>query len=367
MGRKLRIVHLPTDLGMRAYSLSQAEKRLGYESDVIVRMAGVHQSGAVRPLQTRNRLVSAWRWMVALVRALRADVVMANSGCTLVDFSTRSPRLQLVELPLYRAMGKRIVVTFQGCDVRPCEGCPVRASLPEGVPCVNLPAGSTYDEFDRHKARRLERWRANADVMLGITPDLCRVPGVRYAPHAKWVGGAAPAAPREARTGPLRVAHMPRRLNKGTEWFEPRMREFCAELPGQVEYVPITGMSWADALRTLSTCDVVVDQLIVGWYGGISVEAALLGVLPIATVDPDLLRFVEAPMRDDLPVLGLRHRDELFPRLRALLNDREALRAQAERCRRSALAHHEAVAVARDLSTRYYPAPAAELPRAAAR
>jgi hypothetical protein len=354
MGRKLRIVHLPTDLGMRAYSLSQAERRLGHDSDVIVRMAGVHQSGSARPLQARNRLVAAWRWLVAMVRALRADVVMANSGSTLLDFSTRSPRLHLMELPLYRAMGKRVVVTFQGCDVRPCEGCPVRASLPDGVACVNLPPGSSYDDFDRHKARRLERWRANADLVLGITPDLCRVPGVQYSPHAKWIAGeqAAPA-PRERRPGTLRIAHMPRACIKGTEWFEPRMAEFAAEFPGRVEYVPITGMSWTEALRTLASCDVLLDQLLVGWYGGISVEAALLGVLPIARVDPDLLRFVDSPMRDDLPVLGLRDREELFPRLRSFLEDPESLRREAERCRRSALAYHEAGVVAQGLLQRH--------------
>lgn len=357
MGRKLRIVHLPTDLGMRGYSLSRAERRLGHDSTAIVRMAGVHQSGRVRPLQTRNLLVSAWRWMVALVRALRADVIMANSGSTLLDLSTRSPRLHLMDLPVYRALGKRVVVTFQGCDVRPCEGCPVRASLPQGVPCVNLPSFSTYDEFDRFKERRLARWRANADVMLGITPDLCLVPGVRYAPHAKWVDDAVdPAVRREARPGTLRVAHMPRPLHKGTEWLEPRMREFCAEFEGRVEYVPVKGMAWADALATIASCDVLVDQLIVGWYGGISVEAALLGVVPIVTIDPALLRFVEPPMRDDLPVLGLRDREELFPRLRALLDDPEALRREAERCRRSARAYHDAMAVAQDLARRYYPA-----------
>jgi hypothetical protein len=349
----MRIVHVPTDLGMRGYSLSQAEQRLGHDSQVIVRMAGVHQSGAVAPLQTPNRLVSAWRWLRAMVRTLRADVVMANSGHSLVDFPTRS--LHLLDLPVYKAMGKKVVVTFQGCDVRPCQGCPVRAALPEGVDCVNLPAGSTYDQFDELKAVRFARWSKYADAMLGITPDLCHTPGVRYSPHAKWVGEAADAVDRAERTpGTLRVAHMPRRLNKGTEWFEPRMREFCAEFQGRVEYVPITDMPWAQALRTLASCDVLVDQLIVGWYGGISVEAALLGTVPVAYIDPALLRYVEEPMRDDLPVLALSSREELFATLRALLDDPEALRAEAERCRRSALAYHDAQVVAEDLDRRYY-------------
>jgi hypothetical protein len=357
MRRKLRIVHLPTDLGMRGYSLSQAERRQGHDSAVVVRMAGVHQSGSARPLQTGNRLVSAWRWLVALVRTLRADVVMANSGSSLVDFPTRN--LHLLDLPLYRRMGKRVIVTFQGCDVRPCATCPVRASLPEGVRCVNLPAGSTYEQFDAHKELRLARWSAHADAMLGITPDLCDVPGVRYSPHAKWLedGGApAPRPPRAPGDGPLRVAHMPKPHIKGSEWVEPRLRELCAERPGEVEYVPIAGMGWAEALRTLASCDVLVDQVLVGWYGGISVEAAMLGVLPVAVVSPELLRHVDPPLRDDLPVLAVARKEEVPGALRRLLDDPGALRRETERCRRSALAHHGAQVMAAELAERYYPA-----------
>jgi hypothetical protein len=312
----------------------------------------------VRPLRSRNRLVTAWRWAGALLRAFRSDVVMANSGSTLMDFSTRS--VHLAELPVYRALGKRVIVTFQGCDVRPCEGCPVRAALPAGEMCDNVPSGWDYDRFDAYKRRRLARWRRYADVLLGITPDLCRVEGVRYTPHAKWLAEGSAPAPRPPRapgdTRPLRIAHMPKRHIKGSEWVEPALRELCAERPGQVEYVPISGMGWNEALRALASCDVLVDQVLIGWYGGISVEAAMLGVLPLAVVDPALLRHVEPPLRDDLPVLGLARKEEMLPALRRLLDDPALLRREAERCRRSALANHEAQAVAAELARRYYPA-----------
>jgi hypothetical protein len=357
--RKRRIVHLPTDLGMRGYSLSRAEQAQGLDSTFVVRVASVHQSGAARPLRTGNRLVSAWRWLRALVRVLRADVVMANSGASLVDF----PRVgvHLADVPVYRALGKRVVVTFQGCDVRPCDGCPVRAALPAGETCLNVPAGSTYASFDAYKAERLGRWKGGAHAILGITPDLCRTEGVRYTPHAKWMEESAPPpraprAPGDPR--PLRVAHMPKAHIKGSEWVEPRLRELCEERPGQVEYVPIAGLGWAEAMSLLTSCDVLVDQVLMGWYGGISVEAALLGVVPIAWVDPEVLGHVDPALAANLPVLALDRKEDLLPALRRLLDDPHALRAEAERCHRSARANHDASVVAAQLAREHYQVPA---------
>jgi hypothetical protein len=350
----LRVVHLPTDLGMRAYSLSRAESELGLDSRMIVRQAGVHNSAAIQPLHSPSRIAYLWRVLRSFLRTLRADVIMANQGATLLDFP--SAGVELADLPVYRAAGKKIVVTFQGCDVRACEGCPVRASLPPSETCVNVLPGLTYEQFDWMKQRRLRIWRRYADVILGITPDLCRAHGVRYTPHAKYLEEDVPALRRdEARSGPvLRIAHMPKPHIKGTEWIEPQIETMRSRFPGRVEYVPIAGVSWKAALGLLASCDVLIDQVLIGWYGGISVEAALLGVLPIAYIDADLLRFVPKEMRNDLPVLALSAKEELPAVLEGLLRDPERLREEQRRCTDSAMRFHEAHTVAEDLIRQHY-------------
>lgn len=339
----MRIVHAPTDLGMRAVSLSAAERSLGHDTTVIVRMAGVHRSGAVSELHSDNPLVRAWRMLGALWTTLRADLIILNSGTSLVDSSRWG--LELLDLRLYRLLRKRVVMTYQGCDVRMCDGCPVREFIPATEICVNVPAGMGYDDFDRAKQRRLARTLPAATLLQGITPDLCRShPRIRYSPHVKSLPELASVPARDPGSR-LRIAHMPKPHIKGT----PFIMDTLAKLGNDIEIILIDGMPWREALSAVASCDLVVDQVLSGWYGGISVEAALLGVPSIARIDSSLLQFVPQDMAADLPVIALSERTDLLGAVTNLVRDRSLLQREADRCRRSALRFHDAVHIARGI------------------
>ena len=352
-----KVVHLPADLGMRAYSLSQVERASGLESYMIVRSRGVHNSDWVEPLYSSNPIVYGWRLLRAFLKSSKADVIMANAGTSLIDF----PRLhlELMDVALYRLLGKRLIVTYQGCDIRLCESCPIRASLEAQAlseTCVNVPLGFTYRKFDRLKLKRFKVWSRYADVILGITPDLCLMEGIVYSPHAKLLDALELKATKNEDQGDskVRIAHMPKKHVKGSEWIEQQLETLCVNFPNEVEYVPIEGLAWKDCLKVLSSCDILIDQVLQGWYGGISVEAALLGVFPIAYVNPDFLRFVPDNMRNDLPVLALEDKVDLLHVLEQLISCRDGILQEAARCRQSALKFHEAKAVAQRIIEQYY-------------
>jgi predicted glycosyltransferase len=50
--------------------------------------------------------------------------------------------------------------------------------------------------------------------------------------------------------------------------------------------------------------DLMIDQLLLGWYGGLAVECMALGVPVISYVRPSDLRQIPAGMQADLPVIG---------------------------------------------------------------
>jgi hypothetical protein len=350
----MKIVHLPTDLGMRAYSLSRAEQELGLDSWMIVKRIGVHNSNSVQPLLSNNLLGAIFHLLTAWSTSLKADVVMANNASTLLDFSRMN--WDLLDLPIYKIIKKRIIVTYQGCDIRLCETCPIRSSLPSQETCTNVPTNLNYQKFDDWKLKRFKIWSKYAYAILGITPDLCRVQGVNYTPHAKLIKDSnySQHFPHTKNDVKIKIAHMPKQHIKGSEWIEPTLKKMADRFYKKVDYLSISGLSWQESLETLANCDILIDQVLSGWYGGISVEAALLGVLPIAYIDSDLLRFVPENMQDNLPVLALRDKKELPSVLEKLISDRDYLTQEALRCHKSALKFHDAKVVAKQLISQYY-------------
>lgn len=54
----------------------------------------------------------------------------------------------------------------------------------------------------------------------------------------------------------------------------------------------------------MAEADVVVDQLVVGWYGALAVEAMALGKPVICYINEADLRAIDVAMRVELPIIG---------------------------------------------------------------
>jgi len=362
MGNTIKVVHLPTDLGMRAYSLCRAERELGLDSWMVVKSSGVHVSGWTTPLASSNLFLYGLRLLKESLKSFKADVIMANVGLSLLDF--RRYNMDLLDIPIYDLLKKRIIVTYQGCDIRLCETCPVRTSLPSQLVCPNII--DSYKKSDQIKLKRFKIWSRYADAILGITPDLCIMEGIIYTPHVKYIDSNLMLAKKNNQSNSkIRIGHMSRRhikgkridgveYLKGTPWIEEQIKHILDIFPKEVEYVPIEGLSWNQCLKIISSCDIVIDQVISGWYGGISVEAALMGVLPIAYINSKLLCYIPDFMRENLPVLALENREDLSAVLIDLIQNRDRISQEISRCQQSALNFHDAKKVAQQLIKKYY-------------
>jgi len=194
-----RILHAPFDVGGHAHQLSLAERELGLHSEVAV--FAPQPYGFESDIDLRAGIDVALPLRIArraafLREALgRYDVFHFNFGQTLLQ--VRQLGRVADELPLLKRRGKTVLVTFQGCDVRPFARCHCRNRACARLTHLRAPA-----------AARALRY---ADRVLHLNPDLGReLPGSRFLPYANVDPRAhEPNPPDPAGTGELVIAHAP--------------------------------------------------------------------------------------------------------------------------------------------------------------
>ena len=337
MARPLRILHAPADVGGHAYGLSRAERELGLESDVAVFAAGPFgygfdinlQAGVDRPVWVRLARRAAF-----LRRAARAyDVFHFNFGQTLL--SVRQLSVSFDEIALLKRLGKTVLVTYQGCDVRPKAECPCRR-----------PSCFADDRYRQPAAARVLR---HADQVFYLNPDLRRwLPGAQFLPYASVDVHAI--APRPLVPGEqFVVAHAPTDRNvKGTRHVIEAVE--ALSVGGlKLKLDLIEGVPRANVLERLARADVVVDQLVLGWYGGLAVEAMALGRPVLGKICEDEPE--DNPYGSELPIVRTSP-STLQDDLRSLAAEPERQRKLSEQGRRFVEEHHDPRRVARTILDR---------------
>ena len=344
----LRILHAPTDVGGNPTGLSRAERALGAASDVAVtqRSPMAYDVDFDLDLASRGkarRLLA--RMSFAARHAARYDVFHFNFGQTLL------PRLGAtgVDLPVLRALGKRLFMTFQGCDARRTGYCRAHCA----ISCCGNDAGDGLCrlEQDADKTRAVRYAARHCHRLFCLNPDLLHtVPAAEFVPYASVdLAAIGPVAAR--RGGPLRIVHAPTsRLVKGTEHV---LRAFDA-LPADAgaELVLVENVPHARALERYRDADVVVDQLKVGWYGAFAVEMMAMGKPVVCYVREADLALVPRAMARELPIVRA-DPDNVAEVLRGLVAAPEKLAEIGRRSRAYVERWHDPLRIARRMLAVY--------------
>jgi hypothetical protein len=248
-----------------------------------------------------------------------------NFGQTLLQ--VRQLGQVMDELPLLRRLGKRVIVTFQGCDVRPFLHCFCRR-----------PHCAATTGYRQPAADRALRY---ADRVLYLNPDLGRwLPGGEFMPYASFDPRSVQPVPPIERDE-LVVVHAPTdRAVKGTRHVVEAVAALQAEdVP--VRLVLLEGMTREQVVGAMADADVVVDQLLLGWYGGIAVEAMALAKPVVCAIDD-----AANPFGSDLPIVRA-NPGTLADVLRRLAADPARRRAAGAAGRQFAERVHDPCRVAR--------------------
>lgn len=350
----IRVLHAPTDTGRQAWTLAQAEKRLGLESTVLV----YHSTWLNYPndidLKMRERsavgkLTAVGRLLVRIARDY--DIVHFNGGRSLMPSSpNRAPWISRLDLQYLKAIGKGVVVTFQGCDVRQYGPCKDRFDVNACV-CCSTPCSP---ELDRHKAYIAQGFGKYADALFSLNPDLMwELPErAEFLPYATIDLEEWHLEPMDAEKPTFTILHAPtNRGVKGTDRIVEAVHAMQQRHP-EVELVLVENTPHDQVRDLYRRADLVIDQVLLGWYGGFAVEAMALGRPVLAYIREDDLHFVPEGMRSDMPIIKASP-DDLDDVLEQVFRDRHGLPELGRRSRRYVERWHDPLTIAAGVKSVY--------------
>jgi len=323
-GRPLRVLHCPWNVAGQSAQLAAAERALGADSRCIVleeTARGFPADEALAPASPTILQRERARWRLLWRAMASADVVhfsfgqsclVPNAFPDLSQIKWANPvsiawrlyarAVWLKDLPLLAAMGKTLAVTWQGDDARQHDrslelfDISIAKALGEGY---YVPGSDVW------KRRAIRAFTRYVPIHYALNPDLLHVlPGqARFLPYASFDPASvtpAPPAPDAAR--PLVFAHAPsHRGAKGTAHVLAAAEALKAEGLA-FELRLIEGLPRAEAMAAYAGCDVVIDQLLAGWYGGLGLEAMALAKPVITYLREGDLGALAPAMRAELPV-----------------------------------------------------------------
>jgi hypothetical protein len=248
------------------------------------------------------------------------------------------------DLLALKASGKRIVVHFRGSEVR----LPsiFRAASPYNY-VADDPEGLVARFPEAGQRLYIDLCRSIADELVVTDPELLSyVPGATVIPRAidmrEWGYVGLPR-----REHPL-IVHAPSRQGvKGTRHVLAAVKALKAE-GLQFDFQLVENMPQHEARKIYESCDIIVDQLRIGWYGVLATEGTALGKAVVSYIRDDLLHnFGDAP-----PVM-VANPQTITSALRELITSPRLRAEVAERGHAFCRANHDARVVAKSCTELY--------------
>lgn len=321
----LRIFHAPTIVGGNPSGLSAGEKTYGYKSYVMALSQNYLQYEADFIIFKDNKislLNEISRWCAAFKALLSHDVFHYNFGQSILPIRAYPQKskysalriflycdlycrfTELLDLKLAHFLKKVVVMTYQGDDARQGDYCRKHYQI-----TFANEVGETYynEKSDALKRARIRSVDKYADIIYSVNPDLLNVlPGrAQFLPYAsvdpeKWqyIGVSDDLSVPH-------VVHAPSHRDvKGTQYilqaFEQLQKDGIS-----FRYSLVENMSQAEAKKIYESADILVDQVLAGYYGAVSVECMALGKPVMCYMREDDMHYLPEGMWKEMPVINV--------------------------------------------------------------
>lgn len=248
----------------------------------------------------------------------------------------RDKYLKRVEPYLLKLARVKVVVMPYGSD------CQIFERTPNKVTVNNL--CNDYPDFFRNCHARIVRqvdcWTRNADIVVGTMDSVDymffwnRIIPCHFAIDTNAI------KPNECvfqkkKGDCIRILHAPNHMSiKGTEFLEKAIRRLKNE-NYPIEYVRIQSRPNNEIIQAIKDADIVVDQLVMGWYAMFAMEAMACGKPCICYIRDDLEDlFVKVGCleKGEIPLVSA-STDSIYEVLKGLLDKPEDLELIGEKSR----------------------------------
>lgn len=352
--KRLRILHCPQNIAGNPSKLAAGERAHGANSHLIFVERHPYvfpnaedeyiPAGGIGPKAWVNRLRI---WLRALAGK---DIIHYNFGSTLTcnerpqalgDGLLRNVLkwiwnnlvmvLREAELGIFKLAGKKMYMTYQGSDGR--DHAFHRRHFPI-THCHVIADDKLEESKEKIKKRRMRQISRYMDGIFSVNPDLLHsLPkGARFVPYSNiwpedFTFNPNPENPRK------RIVHAPSKLDfKGTKHVVAAVERLKSE-GHEFDFIMVHGVAWQEARKLYENADLLVDQLLAGWYGGVAVELMALGTPVMCYIRQDDLKFISPALRQQIPVINASP-DDVYLRLKDFLSwDKQKYLAQRQKVR----------------------------------
>ena len=339
----MRIVHGPVNVGNQPYVLSRYERKLGADSSLVVNYDTWFQYGADRTLGKLHDMspqAMLRRLTFGLTAPFRFDVLHYYFGRSFLCWDDYGDPtwLWFRDLQLAKRLGRTVFMTLQGCDVRISRRGSEQYLI---TPChlgQCAAAPTCRAVLDDRREDLVERILPLVDRVFVLNPELARyAPTADFLPYASVdVEALEPAWP--ANDGRIRIVHAP--SDEGIKG-SPRIIEAVERLQRRhsIDFTVVKGVPHDRAMELYRAADIVIDQVLTGWYGGFAVELMAMGKPVGCYIRDEDLDVLPAAMRAELPLVRL-HPDTLERDLEGAIEQRARWREWGRQSRDYVLRWH---------------------------
>ena len=299
----MRVLHLPTPTGGNSWGLSLGERTLGLDSDVLVRESNwldypCHVNLHLEGKSNANKL--ARLFLSFLKNRNKYDIFHFNYGMSLIHL----PKYGLYhsDLPFYPRK-KGLFVTYNGCDARQQYD---KNKVKRSVPCYSeLCETGLYnvENLDFIRAKAINKMEKYTHHMWAVNPDLLYfLPKHKssFLPYSIPILDKKLFVPDFTKRR-ITIVHAPtNRGTKGSSFILQALKEIQATHRNEVEVKLVENIPNREAIKIYRKADLIIDQLLIGWYGGFAVEVMNMGKPVICRIEKSDLHFLPEGMAEEV-------------------------------------------------------------------
>lgn len=291
----MKVIHLPTSVGGNSWGLAQGENQIGLNSQVLITQQNwlnyptdidleLNKKTFIKGINIRYRLFKEIR--------NQYDVFHFNYGSSLLDFQKAG--LFLLDLPFYPE-GKKRIFTYNGSDARQVHPLEYWTDLPQAK-------NSFYREII-FKMKKLKIIKATkyANHIFALNPDLLHFlpKHTTFLPYSisRWNDIEVKSFKTNR---DITIVHSPTsRDMKGSIYIIEALKKLQMKYHN-INVKIIENVPHDQALKMYMEADIIIDQVLIGWYGAFGVEVMKMGIPLAVYIREEDLKFIPKDMASEL-------------------------------------------------------------------
>ncbi len=310
-------------IGVKADFYEYAMHPFGFKTDNIIKYS-------------KNKIITKLQKIILLIKLIfKYDYFLY--------LSTNSILPEFKDAKLFRKFGKKTMIMFTGCDVR----------IPEAVmkheinPCKNCDQSfkhhtDCYQEINKTTVKR-------AEAVFDLIGSPMEAADYLTRPFYNWFGQFDPDKfPKEKYQDyklhdPIRIFHAPSHpVYKGTKYIFEAVEKLKAK--HNIEFKTLRNVSFETYLEELANSDIIIDQIFLGTYGSVGIEAMFMYKPVVCYLRPDFWEIV----KDDCPVYNA-NSENIYEVLDNILSNPSQLYDVSKKCRTFVEKFHTDTIVAQNI------------------